>query len=55
MDENVNSNKLSVHELPKFSPSNDYAFEVKLSESEAKLSKLISEINLLKKKVCLIL
>lgn len=53
LEENVNSNKLSIHELSKLSPSNEYAFEVKLSESEAKLSKLISEIDLLKKKVSL--
>lgn len=55
LEENVNSNKLSIHELPKLSPSNEYTFEVKLSESEAKLTKLISEIDLLKKKVSLYL
>lgn len=53
LEENINSNKLNILVRPTFSPSNDYAFEAKLSESEAKLSKLISEIDLLKKKVSL--
>jgi len=54
-EETVNSNKISMnHALSNLPLFNGKDFETKLSESEAKISKLISEIDLLKKKVCLI-
>lgn len=48
----TDSNQLSNNNVTLISPLiNGNAFETKLSESEAKISKLIAEINLLKKKV----
>jgi len=55
IEETVDSNKMSMnHAVPNLPLFNGKAFETKLSESEAKISKLISEIDLLKKKVSLI-
>lgn len=55
-EETVDSNKTSMnHTLPNMPLFNGKAFETKLSESEAKISKLISEIDLLKKKVSLVI
>ncbi|XP_060850866.1 ARF GTPase-activating protein GIT2 isoform X1 [Rhopalosiphum padi] len=52
IEETVDSNKMSMnHAVPNLPLFNGKAFETKLSESEAKISKLISEIDLLKKKV----
>lgn len=52
LEETMDSKKLSVnqttHNVPLF---NGHTLETKLSESEAKISKLISEIDLLKTKV----
>jgi len=53
-EETVDSNKMSMnYTLPNLPLYNGKDFETK-SESEAKISKLISEIDLLKKKVSLI-
>lgn len=51
-EETMDSNKLSInHTLPNFPLFNSNAFETKSLEYEAQISKLISEIDLLKKKV----
>lgn len=48
----VSSNTLNInHTLPNLPLYNNNVFETKLSKSEAEISKLISEIDLLKKKV----
>jgi len=54
-EETVDSKKISMNlAIPNLPLYNGKDFETKLSESEAKISKLISEIDLLKKKVSLI-
>lgn len=52
IEETVASNTLNInHTLPNLPLYNGNALETKLSKSEAEISKLISEIDLLKKKV----
>lgn len=52
LENTTDSNQLSNNNVTSISPLlNGDAFETKLPESEAKISKLIAEINLLKKKV----
>lgn len=52
VEETVNSNTSSIsHTFSTLPLCNGNALETKLSESEAKVSKLISEIDLLKRKV----
>lgn len=53
IEETVDSNKTSMIHSP-ILPLYGKAYETKVSESEAKISKLVSEIDLLKKKVSLI-
>lgn len=54
-EETVDSNKVNMeHTVPNLPLYNSKAFETKLSESEARISKLIAEIDSLKKKVSLI-
>lgn len=53
IEEIVAFNTLNInHTLPNLPLYNGNALEAKLSKSEAEISKLISEIDLLKKKVC---
>ncbi|VVC45781.1 Hypothetical protein CINCED_3A007521 [Cinara cedri] len=51
MEETVSSNMLNINSASNLPFYNDNALETKLSKSEAEISKLISEIDLLKKKV----
>jgi len=52
LEETVDSKKLSIIEiLPNLPSNNGNMYDTKLFKSEAKISKLISEIDLLKKKV----
>jgi len=54
-EDTVDSKKISMNQaLPNLPLYNGKDLETKLSESEAKISKFISEIDLLKKKVSLI-